>query len=203
MGLQLTSLLRQTGTIRLGLQSLLIASLLALPSTALMSRAAELEGGFEIVQLSDMNWDEGSERVQQRILYGDPAEEGFYIIRLRFPAGATSRPHFHSTDRFITVIEGTWNAGDRCESRHDGHHANSRGRLYAASSGRSALRRFEGRAGGCRNPGFRACSHYKRRHRAVIAESQRPGQKCCENSAVLPACSLDLEAANLYSTPLL
>ena len=93
MGLQLTSSLRQTGTIRLGLQSLLIASLLALPSTALMSRAAELEGGFEIVQLSDMNWDEDSERVQQRILYGDPAVEGFYIIRLRFPAGATSRPH--------------------------------------------------------------------------------------------------------------
>jgi quercetin dioxygenase-like cupin family protein len=117
MGLQLTSLLRQTGTIRLGLQSLLIASLLALPSTALMSRAAELEGGFEIVQLSDMNWDEDSERVQQRILYGDPAVEGFYIIRLRFPAGATSRPHYHSTDRFITVIEGTWNAG--IDASHD------------------------------------------------------------------------------------
>ena len=49
MGLQLTSLLRRTGTIRFGLQFLLIASLLALPSTALMTSAAELEGGFEIV----------------------------------------------------------------------------------------------------------------------------------------------------------
>lgn len=100
-----------------GLQCLLLVGLLALPNAALISRAAELEGGFEIVQLNEMNWDESSDRVQQRILYGDPAEEGFYIIRLRFPAGATSRPHYHSTDRFITVIEGTWNAG--VDASHD------------------------------------------------------------------------------------
>lgn len=100
-----------------GLRGLLLVGLLALPNAALISRAAELEGGFEIVQLNEMNWDESSDRVQQRILYGDPAEEGFYIIRLRFPAGATSRPHYHSTDRFITVIEGTWNAG--IDASHD------------------------------------------------------------------------------------
>lgn len=96
---------------------LLSLAILCVPTGLLLTHAAELEGGFEIVQLADMNWDEDSDRVQQRILYGDPAEEGLYIIRLRFPAGATSRPHFHSTDRFITVIEGTWNAG--IDASHD------------------------------------------------------------------------------------
>lgn len=81
------------------------------------SFAAQLEGGFEIVQLADMEWDETSDRVQQRVLYGNPSEEGLYIIRVRFPAGGTSRPHFHSQDRFVTVIEGTWNAG--IDASHD------------------------------------------------------------------------------------
>ncbi len=64
-----------------------------------------------------MKWDESSDRVQQKILYGNPADEGLYIIRVRFPAGGTSRPHFHSQDRFVTVIEGVWNAGT--DASHD------------------------------------------------------------------------------------
>ena len=47
MELQLVSMLRRTGSIRPGLQFLLTVSLLVLPGTALMTRAAELEGGFE------------------------------------------------------------------------------------------------------------------------------------------------------------
>ena len=108
--------------IRLATVLLIGVALLCPPSflasiTSIASFAAQLEGGFEIVQLEDMQWDETSERVQQRILYGNPAEEGLYIIRLRFPAGGTSRPHYHSHDRFITVIEGTWNAG--IDASHD------------------------------------------------------------------------------------
>lgn len=98
----------------IALPSLLLA-VIALLTPA--SFAVELEGGFEIVQLADMTWDKSSDRVQQKILYGNPAEEGLYIIRVRFPAGGTSRPHFHSQDRFVTVIEGVWNAG--IDASHD------------------------------------------------------------------------------------
>ena len=38
-------------------------------------------------------------------------------MRIRFPAGASSSPHYHSQDRFITVIEGTWYAGT--DASHD------------------------------------------------------------------------------------
>ncbi|MDF1764909.1 MAG: cupin domain-containing protein [Gammaproteobacteria bacterium] len=97
----------------------ILAALLSLAIACLWpaSFAAQLEGGFEIVQLADMEWDETSDRVQQKVLYGNPSEEGLYIIRVRFPAGGTSRPHFHSQDRFVTVIEGTWNAG--IDASHD------------------------------------------------------------------------------------
>ena len=41
-------------------------------------------------------------------VFGDASKPGMYIVRNRFPAGITSRPHFHDQDRFVTVIKGTW-----------------------------------------------------------------------------------------------
>jgi quercetin dioxygenase-like cupin family protein len=45
---------------------------------------------------------------QQAVLYGDPAKPGLYVIRVKFPPGAHSNPHFHSRDRHATVIKGVW-----------------------------------------------------------------------------------------------
>ncbi len=42
------------------------------------------------------------------VIYGDPAKPGLYVMRITFQPGTGSRPHFHSTARYITVIEGTW-----------------------------------------------------------------------------------------------
>ena len=41
-------------------------------------------------------------------IYGAPSKPGLYAIRITFPPGAGSRPHYHSTARYITVIKGTW-----------------------------------------------------------------------------------------------
>ncbi|MGI9249748.1 MAG: cupin domain-containing protein [Pseudohongiellaceae bacterium] len=79
--------------------------------------AAEPDPGFVIMQLDDMQWDESSDRVQSHILHGNPSEEGLYIMRVRFPDGGSSSPHYHTQDRFITVIEGTWHAGT--DASHD------------------------------------------------------------------------------------
>ena len=48
------------------------------------------------------------------VVLGDQSKPGMYVIRNRFAPGATSRPHFHDQDRYITVIKGTWwtDAGD-------------------------------------------------------------------------------------------
>ena len=79
--------------------------------------AADSDKGFVIVQLADIEWDETSTQTQQKILYGDPSKEGLYVIRVRFPPGGSSTPHYHTQDRFVTVIEGVWNAGT--DARHD------------------------------------------------------------------------------------
>lgn len=39
---------------------------------------------------------------------GDPTKPGMYVVRQRFAAGRGTRPHFHTQDRYITAIKGTW-----------------------------------------------------------------------------------------------
>jgi hypothetical protein len=39
---------------------------------------------------------------------GDPSKPGIYIQLIKWHPGNMSRPHFHSTDRYITVLSGTW-----------------------------------------------------------------------------------------------
>ncbi len=47
-------------------------------------------------------------------VFGDPSKPGIYVIRNRFAGptattpAATSRPHYHDQDRYVTVIKGTW-----------------------------------------------------------------------------------------------
>jgi quercetin dioxygenase-like cupin family protein len=70
-------------------------------------------GGFVKIKPADMKWSGSSSgtSLQTTVLVGDPSKPGFYTIRVRFPAGVMSRPHFHSTDRFVTVLSGTWYMG--------------------------------------------------------------------------------------------
>jgi|TARA_B110001454_G_scaffold84065_1_gene80868 quercetin dioxygenase-like cupin family protein len=63
------------------------------------------ELGFIIGQPEDLTPPEGARSVT---ILGNPSEPGPYVIRITFPPGAGSRPHFHSTARYITVIKGTW-----------------------------------------------------------------------------------------------
>lgn len=45
------------------------------------------------------------------MVYGNPAESGPYIFRVRFPAGYKLPPHRHSDKREVTVLEGNyWSA---------------------------------------------------------------------------------------------
>ena len=42
---------------------------------------------------------------------GDPAKEGGYVVRLKFPAGYKVAPHVHPNDENVTVISGTFHIG--------------------------------------------------------------------------------------------
>ncbi len=57
--------------------------------------------------------------LQQALLFGDPAKPGLYVLRIHFPRGTHSNPHYHSQDRHVTVIQGTWwmGVGDTLDFR--------------------------------------------------------------------------------------
>ncbi|MDG2090821.1 MAG: cupin domain-containing protein [Gammaproteobacteria bacterium] len=80
------------------------------------SFAAEI-GPFTYVQAEDIDWDENSSEIQRINLLGAQDQEGFYVYRVRFPRGITTEPHFHSMERHVTVLEGTWYAGT--DASHD------------------------------------------------------------------------------------
>lgn len=74
------------------------------------SLAAEV-GPFTYEQLDDIVWDVNSTEIQRKNIYGAPDQEGLYVYRVWFPPGETTTPHFHSMERHVTVLEGTWYAG--------------------------------------------------------------------------------------------
>src|SRR5262245_15959517 len=41
------------------------------------------------------------------VLYGDPAKEGLFVIRVRLPANYRIAAHSHPTDEIVTVLSGT------------------------------------------------------------------------------------------------
>ena len=49
--------------------------------------------------------------VQLTVLSGDPFKPGLFSLRLKIPDGGTVAAHWHPTDEFVTVIQGTFAAG--------------------------------------------------------------------------------------------
>ena len=49
--------------------------------------AATDEKGFVIQQVDDFDWGPDLSKVKTIVLHGDPSAAGWYIIRIRFPAG--------------------------------------------------------------------------------------------------------------------
>jgi quercetin dioxygenase-like cupin family protein len=45
------------------------------------------------------------------LLYGDPAKDGIFVMRLKFPANYKIPAHTHPTDEVVTVVSGEFNIG--------------------------------------------------------------------------------------------
>ncbi len=50
-------------------------------------------------------------KVNNNRVFGSANQTGFYITRNIFRNNNTSRPHYHTMDRWVTVIKGTWWGG--------------------------------------------------------------------------------------------
>ena len=48
---------------------------------------------------------------QFTVVTGDPSKEGFYVVRLKVPAGFRIAPHTHPNDENVTVLSGTFGIG--------------------------------------------------------------------------------------------
>ena len=71
------------------------------------------EHGFMIAEPEDLIPGEGGRQV---VLYGNPREEGLYVIQITWAPGSGSRPHFHNTARYINVLKGHWYVASGPES---------------------------------------------------------------------------------------
>lgn len=82
------------------------------------SLAQDYNANFIFLQKSEVVLAGREERPIRRanVLFGNPNEEGIYVMRIEFGAAVTSAPHHHDQDRFITIICGVWGFG-RGDSR--------------------------------------------------------------------------------------
>jgi quercetin dioxygenase-like cupin family protein len=69
--------------------------------------------GFLRVAPADVKWvrEADGTGVERATIYGDPTKPGIYVVRIKFPKGVMSRPHYHGEDRHAVVIQGTWWTG--------------------------------------------------------------------------------------------
>jgi quercetin dioxygenase-like cupin family protein len=71
------------------------------------------EMGFVRIAPEEVQWKEvpGYGGLQYAVIEGDPSKEGIYVVRVKFPPGLMTRPHYHPEDRHAIVIKGTWYTG--------------------------------------------------------------------------------------------
>jgi quercetin dioxygenase-like cupin family protein len=73
--------------------------------------AQSLDKPFTVVEPAQIQWKDAGKGVKFAVISGDPSKPGPYVIRVIFPPGVMSAPHYHREDRYVTVMQGTWLAG--------------------------------------------------------------------------------------------
>ena len=86
---------------------------LALAATTSLAAADPDPTVMSLTRETDIRWVENpaTPGLKFAVLYGNPPLPGPYVIRVRFPPGTMSSPHFHPEERQIVVLKGTWWVG--------------------------------------------------------------------------------------------
>lgn len=76
---------------------------------------AQQQHQHTMVNAGDVTWKDGPPALpkgaQISVLYGDPAKDGVFVMRLKFPANYKIPPHTHPVDEVVTIINGEFNIG--------------------------------------------------------------------------------------------
>lgn len=69
----------------------------------------------KIMAPQDIKWSPGPASIPKgaevAVLFGDPAKEGLFAMRLKFPKGYKIAPHSHPKPEVVTVISGAFRIG--------------------------------------------------------------------------------------------
>ncbi len=96
------------------MKSKLFRTLSALVIFTMASISLAASDTITIQQVDDLKWQDypGLPGVTFVVIAGNPREAGPYTIRAKFAPGVMSRPHWHPEARYVTVLKGTWWAGE-------------------------------------------------------------------------------------------
>ena len=95
------------------LASLMSAGIIVL--SAYPAPAQPTGGTHSIMAPSQIKWGPAPPSLppgaQAAVLYGDPAKDGLFVLRLRLPAGYRIPPHTHPRAETVTVVSGAVHIG--------------------------------------------------------------------------------------------
>lgn len=95
------------------LQSLVIG--VAAVAGATFVGSAQAMEGHKVVPVQEIKWGPGPPSIppgaEAAVLYGDPAKEGLFALRLKFPKGYYIAPHTHPKPEVVTIISGAFRFG--------------------------------------------------------------------------------------------
>lgn len=94
---------------KLAALALLGAGLIAGAAKALPTAATQPSP--VVKHAEELEWIERDTGVRVALLYGDPSENGTFVLRLRYPPGYEKAPHYHAGDAFVTVLSGSYYRG--------------------------------------------------------------------------------------------
>ncbi len=91
--------------------ALIVGAAIANASTGM----AETTEVHKVLRPEDIKWGSTPPSLpagaEAAVLYGDPAKEGLFVLRVRMPKGYKIAPHTHPKPEVITVIAGQFSLG--------------------------------------------------------------------------------------------
>ena len=76
---------------------------------------AEMMEAHKVFRPQDIKWGTTPPSLpagaEAAVLYGDPAKEGMFVLRVRMPKGYKIAPHTHPKPEVITIISGQFSLG--------------------------------------------------------------------------------------------
>lgn len=94
---------------------LISAAAITIVSTIGLPGSAAAQDAGRIATPQDITWGNAPASLppgaQAATLYGDPAKEGPFALRLKLPRGYSIPPHTHGKPEIVTVISGTLRLG--------------------------------------------------------------------------------------------